>query len=159
MERVDPLPDEALETGKLVLELIHAAYASRDVDVLGAPGHGAAGAISQHAVRAAIHIHEHGERTVGELAAGLGISMGWASRVVSELEASGMLHRIGDRADRRIVRVALEPRAVAVVEAAYRWRGDAIGRALAGLGRGEREAVRRFLRQAVAELGTRRETP
>lgn len=130
----------------------------------GAPGGGAHGApagasgipggnLSNHAVRAAIHVYQHGQRTIGELAAGLGVSYGWASRVAAELERAGMVDRMDDPADRRIVRVALTAAAIDAVEAVYRWRGDAIERAMAPLDPDGRAAVRQFLRAAIAELG------
>ena len=141
--------DAALEIGRLVLELIHATYATGE-DPVGRAPHAA---VSPHAIRAAIHVYQHGERTVGELADGLGISMGWASRVVSELEASGMVVRASDPSDRRVVRVTLTPEAIEVVEHAYRWRADAIDRALAPLDDAARASVREFLRRAVEEMG------
>ena len=154
--------DAALEIGRLVLELIHVASGANDAD--GRPdasssrggGHGPEPrpVASPHAVRAAIHVYQHGERTVGELAEGLGISMGWASRVVSELEASGLVARMSDPHDRRVVRVSLTPQAIEVVHRAYRWRADAIDRALAPLDDAGRVAVRTFLRGAVEELAS-----
>ncbi len=154
-----PLSDEALETSKLLLELIHAAYATRRADVAtgssrsaGEPDAHPAASPSPHAIRAAIHVHQHGQPTIGELAAGLGISYGWASRVVSELEASGLVRRTTDPADRRLVHVTLTPAAMAMVEGAYRWRGDAVARALATLDGPGRRAVRGFLRKVIDEL-------
>lgn len=155
------LSDEALETSKLLLELIHASYATRAADVPGGvgPGAGASGGLreghapaSPHAIRAAIHVYQHGERTIGELAEGLGISYGWASRVVSELEAAGVVTRTIDPADRRVVRVAIATEAMATVERAYRWRGDAVARALEALDEPGRHAVRTFLRATIDEL-------
>jgi DNA-binding MarR family transcriptional regulator len=152
-----PLSDEALETSKLLLELIHASYATRAADATGRPSSADAPAdvrrgAPPHAIRAAIHVYQHGERTVGELAEGLGISYGWASRVVSELEASGVVTRSADPADRRVVRVAIAPAAKSMVESAYRWRGDAVARALEALDEPGRRAVRTFLRNAIDEL-------
>jgi DNA-binding MarR family transcriptional regulator len=170
--------DDAIEVGRLLVELIHVVYATRDVDPGTEPdapggrpdGHGAEPdphggvprsrpPVSAHAIRAATHIGHHGTRTIGELAEGLGISIGWASRVVSELEASAMVVRTPDRADRRIVHVALTPEASAIVERAYRWRAEAIERALASLDPAGRAAVRTFLRRAVDELPRARLNP
>jgi DNA-binding MarR family transcriptional regulator len=147
--------DSTLETSRLLVEFLHAAYATRRLDADGAEG--AAGgattggsppvAVSTHAVRAAIHVYQHGERTVGQLAAGLGISYGWASRVVEELEAAGYAIRERDTDDRRVVRVRLNPAKTEEVERAYEWRGQTVRAALAPLGDSEREAVRLFLRR------------
>jgi len=73
-------------------------------------------ALSSHAVRAAIHVYQHGERTVGQLASGLGISYGWASRVVEEMEKAGYLTRERDDDDRRVVRVRLNPAKMGEIE-------------------------------------------
>lgn len=169
IRRVDARPpdpdravDEVLETSRLLLELIHAAHATREAEQpepspaspTDAHGPDRRIVVSAHAIRAAIHVHQHGDRTVGELAQGLGISYGWASRVVSELEASSLAARAIDPADRRVVHVSLTPRAIDVVERAYRWRGDVIERALAPLDESGRRAVRTFLRRVVEELST-----
>jgi DNA-binding MarR family transcriptional regulator len=154
----------ALETSRLLLEFLHAAYATRNLDRspgenggADAPaseparGHGAPEDVSAHAVRVAIHVHQHGERTVGQVASGLGISYGWASRVVEEAEASGYLIRERDPDDRRVVRVRLNPDRREEVERASEWRGRAVQAALEPLTQSEGEAVRLFLRR-VTEL-------
>jgi DNA-binding MarR family transcriptional regulator len=159
------VPEAALETSRLLLEFLHAAYATRNIDR--GPGDGAAPAeasggesvrphgtaedVSAHAVRVAIHVYQHGERTVGQVASGLGISYGWASRVVEEAEASGYLIRERDTEDRRVVRVRLNPERLDEVERAYEWRGRAVQEALEPLTDAEGEAVRLFLRR-VTEL-------
>ena len=151
------LSDDAFEASRLLLELIHVIYATRgstptDGFPLGPDQAHARQPPSTHAIRAAIHVYQNGDRTVGQLAAGLGISYGWASRVIRELEAAGMLVRRTDEADRRVVRVSLAPQAIAIVESAYRWRGEAVERALAVLDADGRRAVTTFLRQVIDEL-------
>lgn len=111
-----------------------------------------AGPVSSHGIRAAIHLHGNGPQTVGQLAAGLGVSQGWASRVVDELESAGYVSRERDPDDRRVVRVRILPAAAERVEKAYRWRGDAVEAALEGMSQQEREAVTRFLRRFVDEV-------
>jgi MarR family transcriptional regulator, organic hydroperoxide resistance regulator len=159
--------DQALETSRLLVEFLHAAYATRNLDteaesdaaIASPTGRVQEGThaktsvdVSTHAVRAAIHVHQHGERTVGQLASGMGISYGWASRVVDELEAAGYLIRARDTSDRRIVRVRLNPAMRTEVERAYRWRGHAVEQALQPLKESEREAVRTFLRRITEQL-------
>jgi DNA-binding MarR family transcriptional regulator len=107
------------------------------------------GPIASHAIRAAIHVYEHGPETIGQLATGIGISQGWASRVVDEMERAGYLERQRDPQDRRVVRVSLVPTAVERVERAYRWRGDAVEAALQGMSAEGRTAVEQFLRRFV----------
>jgi len=151
--------DAALETSRLLLEFLHAAYATRNLDrssgedsgsdghASGEPArpHGTSEDVSAHAVRVAIHVHQHGERTVGQVASGLGISYGWASRVVEEAEASGYLIRERDPDDRRVVRVRLNPERRKEVERASEWRGKEVQAALEPLTEAEGEAVRLFL--------------
>jgi len=141
------------------VDLLHAAHASRrTAEAVG--GSTAAGAepretpASQHAIRAAIYLYQHGERTVGQLAAGLGISRGWASRVAEELVERGHLARTSDPGDRRVVRLRLTERSLAEIERAYRWRGDVVAAALAEHGPAERDAIRRFLRRVATDLAS-----
>jgi DNA-binding MarR family transcriptional regulator len=144
-ERVG-VSEATLETSRLLVEFLHTAYATRNQDESDRHDD-IPGAVSTHAVRAAIHVYQHGQRTVGQLASGLGISYGWASRVAEELENAGYIVRQRDADDRRIVRVRLNPSALAVVERAYQWRGPTVGEALEPLSVSERDAVRLFLRR------------
>ena len=164
-----PLGREAVEISKLLVEVLQVGHVGRRaaVDVgspaeagvgvagpppaSGAPG-GHGGPLSSHVIRAAIHIYGNGPQTIGQLAAGLGVSQGWASRVVDEMEHAGYVARERDPGDRRIVRVSLVPAAVERVETAYRWRGDAVEAALDGMSPGERAAVATFLRRFVDEV-------
>jgi DNA-binding MarR family transcriptional regulator len=155
----DMLSDSAIETSRLLMEFLQAAYAVRNETENGSPGSGhemdgaPAGGMrppmSDHAIRAAVHVYQHGERTVGQLASGLGISYGWASRVVEELEAAHFLVRSRDPHDRRVVHVRLDPAALERVEHAYRWRGRAVEQALAPLSEAEQQGVRLFLRRVI----------
>jgi DNA-binding MarR family transcriptional regulator len=160
----ESLSESTLDTSRLIVEFLHAAYATRHEDdaaetaaadgssETAAERHGRLPvAVSTHAVRAAIHVYQHGERTVGQLASGLGISYGWASRVADELEAAHYVVRERDTDDRRVVRVRLNPDARNEVERAYRWRAEAVQQALEPLSDSERESVRTFLRR-VTEL-------
>jgi DNA-binding MarR family transcriptional regulator len=105
--------------------------------------------VAAHVVRAAIHVYTHAPQTIGQLAIGLGISQGRASRVVDEIERAGYLERRRDPGDRRVVRVSLVPAAVERVERAYARRGDEVEAALDGFDAGEPDAVRRLLRRSV----------
>ncbi len=163
-----PIGRAAVEISKLLVEVLHAGHADRRggpdagmagggappaSPVAGAPGMPAhAGQIASHVVRAAIHIYGDGPQTIGQLASGLGVSQGWASRLVDEMERAGYVARERDPGDRRVVRVRLVPAAVERVEQAYRWRGDAVEAALEGMSPEERAAVARFLRRFVDEV-------
>lgn len=158
------LAEETLETCRLLVEFLHAAYATRRLDQgTRNPGeteiaHGAERRdVSPHAMRAATHVYQHGERTIGQLASGLGISYGWASRVVEELEQLGYVQRERDADDRRVVHVRLVDAARDEVKRASRWRSEAVAKALEPLTEGERAGVRLFLRD-ISEL-LRRDLP
>jgi DNA-binding MarR family transcriptional regulator len=147
-------------TGGATGGLGDAGAAGGQAGAAGAPfqvAHGGAGAytgtlpapIASHVIRAAIHVYTHGPQTIGQLAAGLGVSQGWASRVVDEMEKAGYLARERDPQDRRIVRVSLVPAAIERVERAYTWRGDSVESALEGMTADERAAVRTFLARFI----------
>ncbi len=160
-----PLGRDAVEISKLLVEVLQAGHAGRRggpdagpapaghvADAAMAAGVPAHASVSSHLIRAAIHIYGNGPQTIGQLAAGLGVSQGWASRLVDEMERAGYVARERDPADRRVVRVSLVPAAVERVEKAYRWRGDAVEAALEGLSPEERAAVAVFLRRFVDEV-------
>jgi DNA-binding MarR family transcriptional regulator len=147
--------DEVRSTARLLVDVVHAAARPGHGGLEGGPVHGRAGdaaPLSPQAIRAAVHVHEHGRVTVGGLATGIGVSVGWASRIVEDLEARGYVVRDRDPGDRRVVWVRLSEEAIADVEGAYRWRDDAVARALAGMPADERAAVRRFLGALTVEL-------
>jgi len=102
-------------------------------------------ALSPHQIRLVMTLVKQPGRTISELAEAVGISLGWASRVVEELEASGHVQRERDVEDRRVVRVSLTPRVQAAAEAVFRQRGQVVADALAGLADGQRAAVEQFL--------------
>ena len=95
--RQDPGRD-ALEISKLLVEVLQVGHMSRRPSADGAEvpdgvagrfaaggiagSHAGPGPIATHVIRAAIHIYGNGPQTIGQLAAGIGVSQGWASRVV-----------------------------------------------------------------------------
>ncbi len=145
------LSEPALETGKLIVELLESGYATRRTGA--AVGLGSSHPhVSPHAIRAAIHLYQHGELTVGQLGRGLGISRGWASRVVEELELAGYVERERQPDDRRVVKVRLRPASLGEVERAYRGQAEAVDAALAPFDDAERAVIQEFLQRVVAEL-------
>jgi DNA-binding MarR family transcriptional regulator len=105
----------------------------------------AAPSLSPHQVRVVITLVKRPGRTISELAEAVGLSLGWASRVVEELEATGHVQRERDPEDRRVVRVSLTPPVQAVAEGVFRQRGQVVAAALAELEPAERATVQRFL--------------
>ena len=150
-EALGRLSEHAIETGKLIVELLNSGHATRRSDAAALPG-SAHAHVSPHAIRAAIQLYQHGEMTIGELGLGLGISRGWASRVIEELEVAGYVERERRLDDRRVVKVRLRPASIAEVERAYRWRGDAVEAALEPFDDAERTVIQRFLRRVVDEM-------
>ena len=155
-EALDPFDREVLETSRLVLELIHAGYPASEAAHAGSesdsPHRPDGGRVSRQAIRAAIVLYQHDGMTMGELASVVGMSNGWASRVVDELVSAGLAERTPDPRDRRVVHVRLVAASLGMVEAAYRWRGEAMARALSWVDADGRRAVRTFLARAIDEL-------
>ena len=112
--------------------------------------------ISPKLVRALLYLAQHGGRalTVGELAEGVGVSLGWASRVADELVAAGLLERVRDDRDRRVVQLRLTPRATLISSRLWSDREEAIVAALSEVFPEERQVIARFLRRLTAELET-----
>ena len=154
----DGRPDEVRATARLLVDVVHSVAAPpAGAEAAHGSVHGSAGArirLSPQAVRAAVSIYEHERLTIGGLAGAIGVSVGWASRIVEELEECRYVERERDPEDRRVVWVQLSPEAIADVEGSYRWRDDAVRRALAGLSAAERVGVRRFLASLVDVLAT-----
>ena len=155
---------DALEISRLLVEVLQVGHVGRrggppgDGDTAAIPrareaaagAHAARGGpLTSHVIRAAIHVYDNGPQTISQLAAGMGVSQGWASRVVDEMERAGYLERERDPDDRRVVRVRLVPAAIERVEMAYQWRGDSVEEALEGMSPVERAAVAVFLRRFV----------
>jgi len=144
---------EIVGVSELLVRLVLASRAAERVRPSRGPS------LSPHAVRATMHLFQHGQRTVGELAEGLGVSMGWASRIADELERSGHAQRERDAADRRVVRVRLTARFARYAEEMYRQRGRAVAESLAELLPDERDVVRRFLGRLIVSLEALAGTP
>ncbi len=153
----DKVTPEILEMSRLVVGLVHAVGITRQAleqaEREAGEEHAATiGSVSAQAARAAMYVYQYETRTIGQVAGGLNISYGWASRLVEELEEAGVAIRERDEDDRRIVRVRLIPAATAIVARAYRRRGEAMEDALAPLSGAERQAVRVFLARLTENL-------
>jgi DNA-binding MarR family transcriptional regulator len=110
--------------------------------------------ISPKLVRALLYLAQHGGRamTVGELAEGIGVSLGWASRVADELVSLGLIERVRNENDRRVVQLQMTPGAAAVSGRLWSDREGAIVSALSEVSPEERPLIARFLRKLTAEL-------
>ncbi|HEX7625656.1 MAG TPA: helix-turn-helix domain-containing protein [Gaiellaceae bacterium] len=92
------------------------------------------------------HIGMEGERTVGEVAREVGLSLPAASKLVRDLEDHELVDRREDEADRRRTVVALNARTAKPVQAWLERRNEPLARVLAELAPGEREAFLKGLR-------------
>ena len=96
------------------------------------------------------HVAAEGERTVGEIARELGLSLPAASKLVGELEDHGLVNRREDSDDRRRTVVALDGRTAEQVLAWLDRRNRPLEEALATLTAAERSAFLKGMR-ALAE--------
>jgi DNA-binding MarR family transcriptional regulator len=87
-----------------------------------------------------------GERSVGELARELDLSLPAASKLTRDLEDHGLVERREDPGDRRRTVVALDPRTSKRVRAWLEQRSKPLEQALATLDTKEREAFLKGLR-------------
>ena len=117
-----------------------------------AAGGGPTADLAPHEIRLAVHLVRLQSATVGELAAAVGISRGWASRIVDRMETAGHVVRRRDTADRRVVHVNLSDQGRSEISEAYDWRGQVVERALTSLGPEQRAATIRFLEQVATGL-------
>jgi DNA-binding MarR family transcriptional regulator len=92
------------------------------------------------------HVGTEGERSVGEIAHELGLSLPAASTLARELEDRGLLTRREDPADRRRTVVALAPETEGPVRAWLAARSRPLERALGALTDDEQEAFLKGLR-------------
>jgi DNA-binding MarR family transcriptional regulator len=99
-----------------------------------------------------IQVGTEGERTVGELAQELGLSLPAASRLTRELEAHALVRRREHTEDRRRTVVDLNSLTANDVEAWLRRREEPLRAALAALTANEREAFLKGLSALADEL-------
>src|SRR5581483_1533857 len=98
------------------------------------------------------HVGAEGERSVGQLAHELGLSLPAASKLTRDLEEHRLLRRREDPADRRRTVVGLEPATTGQVEAWLEGRRRPLERPLEVLDGDEREAFLKGLRALADAL-------
>jgi DNA-binding MarR family transcriptional regulator len=110
--------------------------------------------ISPKLIPALLYLAQHGEQsmTLGQLAEGIGVSLGWASRFTDKLASAGLLDRIRDFHDRRIVRLQLTSQATVICNQLWSDREHAITAALSEIAPDDRPVITRFLRRLVTDL-------
>jgi DNA-binding MarR family transcriptional regulator len=73
--------------------------------------------IPEGQIKLLVHLSAHGPQTMSEVADGLQVTTPAITGLVDKLEKRGMLERVRDQEDRRVVRVRLVPRAQQMAEA------------------------------------------
>jgi DNA-binding MarR family transcriptional regulator len=68
-------------------------------------------------IKLVVHLAVHGPQTMSEVAEGLNVTTPAVTGLVDKLEKRGMVERVRDTQDRRVVRVCLSPHAQQVAEA------------------------------------------
>ncbi len=118
-------------------ELVHLAHGGR---------------LGRRHVALLANVGTDGERSVGELAEALGVSLPAASSLARELEEHGLLVRSEDPADRRRTVVALAPETERAVQEWLGRRDLPLEKTLAALGPAEREVFLKGLRTLAEAL-------
>jgi DNA-binding MarR family transcriptional regulator len=103
-------------------------------------------------LRAMTHVYHHRSCTVGEVAAGIGVSLATASELLERLVESGWVERSANPADRRQVVVTLTPRAVAIGERVHQMRRRQIGAAFDDMEEDEQHGFIVGLRAVIGSL-------
>ena len=109
-------------------------------------------ALTPQQIQAAMQLMLRGTLTIGELAAALGITPGWASRLAEDLVVSGHAVREPDPADRRVVRLRISDDMRARCAEVYGSRAAAVARALADASPDEIAAFVRLMGRIAAEF-------
>ena len=141
-ESVEAFVEQALPMLPEVGKLLYAAVVR----------HPEAEGLSLGQIKVTMYLLHHGRRTVGEIAAGLGVSMPTASELVERLVEAGMVERATDPADRRRVLVGLTPRAEAFGSRLRALRRAQLRAALERLAPAERPTFVRSLEALVEAL-------
>lgn len=105
-------------------------------------------------IRALLYMGQQADRavTVGELAEGLGVSLGWASRIADDLATAGLLDRDRDEQDRRVVQLKMTSTAISISNRLWTDREGAIQAALEEVPPEKRPALGRFMERLTQEL-------
>jgi len=102
--------------------------------------HAAVSGLSLGQMKALALLHQAGQATVGEIAAGMGVSMPAASELIDQLVARELVERGANPADRRQVVLRMTPEALRIGNELKELRRAQVRAALAALGPAERAA-------------------
>jgi DNA-binding MarR family transcriptional regulator len=105
--------------------------------------------LSLQQYRALTVLHERGPQPAARLAGALGIAPSTLTRLADRLILAGVVERLGDPGDRRVVLLAATRRGARTAERVKHWRLAELTRRFAGVNDTDRPA----LHDAVARLG------
>jgi len=103
-------------------------------------------------IRVLSHLHQYERSTVGEVAAGIGVSLATASELIDRQVETGWIERGVNPADRRQVILTLAPHARGVFQKVHELRTAQINAAFGRLAPDDRSAFVRGLRALVDSL-------
>lgn len=138
----DEVVDAAMPLIPQIGRLIYAAFVR----------HAGASGLSLGQMKALAHLHHAGQATVGEIGAGMGISMPAASELIDQLVDRALVERGVNPADRRQVVLRITPGATRIGEELGALRRAQVRAALARLGPAERSAFLPVLTALVEAL-------
>ena len=105
-------------------------------------------------LRVLIFLERAGLASVGEVAAGVGVSQPSATETLDRLAKSGLVERMPDASDRRVVRNALTPAGQEMIDQPWETRRAVLANALRHASEADREAIERGLALACDVLAT-----
>ena len=108
-------------------------------------------------IKLVVHLALHGLQTMSEVAEGLEVTTPAVTGLVDKLEKRGMVERVRDSQDRRVVRVRLAPHAQQLAEAHLAERRSQMRSVLATLTPEEQRTFIKTLRLLVKTLYSRQE--
>ncbi len=113
--------------------------------------------IPEAQIKLMVHLGIHGPQTMSEIAEGLEVTTPAVTGLVDKLEKRGLVERVRDSQDRRVVRVRLAPHAQQMAEAHVSERRRQIRAVLATLTPAEQETFINTLRLLCRTLYPRQE--
>lgn len=97
-------------------------------------------------------LREHGELTMGELCAKMFLACSTATDLIDRMERNGLIERVRDTADRRVIRLRVLPKGHQLIDQILEVRQSYLAGALSGLGTSDKARLIWSLQQLTAAL-------
>jgi len=97
-------------------------------------------------------LREHGELTMGELCAKMFLACSTATDLIDRMERNGLIERVRDTADRRVIRLRVLPKGHQLIDQILEVRQTYLAGALSGLGTSDKARLIWSLQQLTAAL-------